>query len=134
MLQKYATPILSFLLFLLGALRAADAAGFDRAAQIQLVVLFIGAVATFFVPLVRGPWAGAIKTGLAIIAALLVLAAPYIVQGYISNSQLILFGLAAVNAVATQLGIVIRLDAPAPSDQKAYQIVRAKGGVLRAGN
>jgi len=108
--QKYATAIFSLAVLVIGALQVAVATGITPTAIAQLVVLALGGVITYVVPLVPGKWAGLLKTGIAILAAVIVLVIPYITAGTITLDQILLVVVGAINAAATQLGVNIRKD------------------------
>jgi len=108
--QKYATAIFSLAVLVIGALQVAVATGITPTAIAQLVVLTLGGVITYVVPLVPGKWAGLLKTGIAILAAVIVLVIPYITAGTITLDQILLVVVGAINAAATQLGVNIRKD------------------------
>ena len=108
--QKYATAIFSLAVLVIGALQVAVATGITPTAIAQLVVLALGGVITYLVPLVPGKWSGVLKTGIAILAAVIVLVIPYITAGTITLDQILLVVVGAINAAATQLGVNIRKD------------------------
>jgi len=108
--QKYATAIFSLAVLVIGALQVAVATGITPTAIAQLIVLALGGVITYVVPLVPGKWAGLLKTGIAILAAVIVLVIPYITAGHITLDQILLVVVGAINAAATQLGVNIRKD------------------------
>jgi len=108
--QKYATAIFSLAVLVIGGLQVAVATGITPTAIAQLVVLALGGVITYVVPLVPGKWSGVLKTGIAILAAVIVLVIPYITAGHITLDQILLVVVGAINAAATQLGVNIRKD------------------------
>lgn len=111
MLRKYAAAILPALIILLGALQTALADNvIDQVEAGQLIALVAGVVTTYFVPLSSGRWAGALKTGAAVLAAIATLIVPLIV-GF-SWQSLIVVALAVLQALATEIGVHVRTDEP----------------------
>ncbi|WP_243063176.1 hypothetical protein [Humibacter sp. RRB41] len=85
---------------------------------VQFGILAAGAIGAVFAGIVsKGPWPGILKTGIAIIAAVLTILQPYLANGAsitsISPTNWIVFGVAALNAVAVEFGIQIRTTADA---------------------
>lgn len=110
LLQKYSAALIQFLIVLGGAFQimlpqiTADEAW-------QLVAIAAGAVATFFLPLSQGPWKAALKTSASVLAAIAVTIIPFVVPGGDFNgASLVIVVLAALNAVASELGVNLRLD------------------------
>lgn len=110
--QKYATALLSLAVVLVTAVVAMP--DYTLVSILQFVVLGAGAVVTYVVPLLEGGWRGGLKTGIAVLAAVITAAIPLI--GGVWNVQTIaVVVLAAVNALATQLGVNIRVDSTVPA-------------------
>lgn len=108
-LRKYAAAILPALIILFGAVQVAIADGtVNETEGGQLLALIAGLVITFWVPLTKGRWAGALKTGAAILAAVATLIIP-LVSGF-SWTALLVFGIAALQALATEIGVQVRRD------------------------
>lgn len=107
-ISKYGAAIFSFAITLLTIVSSLKDTSF--ASLFQLIPLIITSLLVLIVPLIKGPWAGAIKTGIEIIGVIAVLLIPYVVAGTITVPQLLVVGVAILKAVATQLGIIIRLD------------------------
>jgi hypothetical protein len=107
-LPKYAVALLQFLTLLATALSVSLQDGFDNVEIAQFVAIAAGAGVTFFVPLVSGPWSGALKTGFSVVAAVATAAVPFIVNGSITSDQIMIVVLAALNAVMSEVGISIR--------------------------
>lgn len=82
-------------------------------AIVQLALLVAGAVGAIFVPLLDSAWQGALKTGVAIVIAALTALAPFLLQGHLSPQNWVVVVLAALNAVATEVGVQVRSDAAA---------------------
>lgn len=109
MFRKYAAALLPALIVLLGALQTAIADGVVSEAEAgQMIVMLGGVIATYFVPLSDGAWAGALKTSSALMAATGVLIIP-LVFGFTWESAVI-FALAALNAIATEIGVESRVE------------------------
>jgi len=114
MSARYAAAFLPLAVLVLGVLDAAQRAGgslFGWQTIIQLVILLATTGASFWLPLVPGRWAGALKTGAAIVGAVAsALVATIPDGGQFTTATLILFLTAAVKAVATEIGVQIRTD------------------------
>jgi len=109
MIQKYAAALLPAIVTLLGALQLAIANGIvDETEAGQLIALFAGVLITWVVPLVPGRWAGALKTGAAIVAAVATLIVPLLI-GF-TWQGLLIFAIAALSALATEIGVQLRTD------------------------
>lgn len=112
-MNRYATTLLNLALLALTALVTLH---YDIASIGQFVVLILGGVATFVVPVADAKWAGKLKTGVAIVTALVAAVIPFLVQGAITPSQVFTVILAGVTAFAVELGVQIRTiptDVPA---------------------
>ena len=111
MLRKYAAALLPAIIILLGALQTALADNtISRVEASQLIVLVAGVVATYFVPLAKGAWAGALKTSMAILAAIATLLVALIID--FTWQALIIVALAGLQVLATEIGVHVRTDAP----------------------
>lgn len=108
--QKYASAIFSFITVLVGALISAQGHTYDAVTVGQIITLGGGALVMYVVPLLPSGWQGGLKTGVQVVAALVVLALPYIFNGSITFSQILVFIVAAVQVLATQFGVVLRKD------------------------
>lgn len=107
--RQYAAALLPAAVALLAALQTALADGLvDQTEAGQLIALFAGVGITYFVPLAKGPWAGALKTGFAALAAIATLIIPLLV-GFTWQS-LVIFALAILQAIATEIGVHARTD------------------------
>lgn len=110
--RTYAAALLPAVITLLGALQLAIADNIiDETEAGQLIVTFAGVVITYLVPVFDGKWRGLFKTGFSVLAAVGTLIVP-LVTGF-TWTALVIFGLALLNAVATEIGVQIR-DVPAP--------------------
>lgn len=111
MIQKYLAALLSIALVVVTAFVAIPADQITPTSVGQLAVLALGAVVTFLVPLLEGVWAAGLKTGAAVLAAVITAALPFLTQGNITPTQVAIVVLAALNALAVQVGVDIRKDA-----------------------
>lgn len=106
-LRRYAAALLPALVILFGALQAAIADGIVSETEgAQLIALVAGLIATYVVPLVAGAWAGLLKTGAAILAAVATLVIPMF-TGF-SWTALLIVAIAALQALATEIGVQVR--------------------------
>lgn len=83
---------------------------------VQFGIVAAGAIGAVFAGIItKGAWPGILKTGIAIVAAILTVLQPYLANGAqvqsITATQWIIFGVAVLNAVAIELGIQIRTTA-----------------------
>lgn len=82
---------------------------------VQFGILLAGAFGTALSSVTTGPWPGIFKTGSAALAAVLTLLVPYLANGAsfasITPTNWLVFGVAAANALATELGVDIRVVA-----------------------
>lgn len=107
--RKYAAALLPAVIVLLGALQTALADNvIDATEGGQLIALLAGVGLTYFVPLLAGVWAGALKTGFAALAAIATLIIPFI-TGFSWQALVIIF-LAVLQAIATQIGVAARTE------------------------
>lgn len=115
MFQRYTTALLPLGIAILGVLDAARASGaalLGWQTILQLVILVATTGAAFWLPLVDGRWAGRWKTGAAIVGAIASAAIATIPnEHHFTTATLILFLTAALKAVATEVGVQIRVDA-----------------------
>jgi len=77
----------------------------------QVVILVATTGAAYWLPLVPGRWAGAFKTGAALVGALASALVAYVPDGHFTQATLFLFITAALKAVAVQAGVSIRVNA-----------------------
>ena len=105
--QRYATALLSLAVVLTTAFIALP--DFGLISVFQFLVLALGAVITYAVPVLPAGWRGAFKTGAAVAAAVLTAVIPLVSETW--NAQTIaVVVLVGVNALANHLGDKIRLD------------------------
>jgi hypothetical protein len=108
-LNKYMVGLLQVVLISITALQAAMAGGVTATEAWQLAGLVVGAIVSVFVPLLQGPWAGGLKVGGAILGAIIAAVVPFAVGGWNADALVIVI-LAGLNALATQLGVSVRID------------------------
>ena len=109
-MNKYAAALLSIAIVILTAFVALPAEQVTPAAIVQLALLGIGAIVTYLVPLATGRWTGILKTGAAIVAAILTAVLPFVLTGHITSTQIVIVVLAALNALAVEVGVQLRKD------------------------
>lgn len=112
-LARYSGAFLPLAVLVLGVLDAAQRSGaslvgWQTITQIALLLVTTGA--GIVLPLVPGPWSGALKTGAAIAGAIVSALIAYVPDGHFTTATLILFLTAALKAVAVQVGVTIRTD------------------------
>lgn len=109
-LQKYAAALLQVAIIAIGAFSVIPEAELSWVSLAQIAVLVAGAGITYIVPLVDGKWQGALKTGLSAGAALVTAAIPFMVNGSITPTQAAVVALAALNAIASEIGVAMRTE------------------------
>lgn len=106
-LRTFAAALLPAAFLILGAVQVAIADNrIDEVEGGQLIALAAGPVFQYFLPLLPGKWAGGLKTGFAVLAAIATLIIPLVI-GF-TWQALVLVGLAAVQALATEIGVQLR--------------------------
>jgi hypothetical protein len=113
-ITRYLTSLLPLAVAVLGVLDAAQRTGTALVGWqtiTQVVLLIVTTGAAYWLPLVPGKWAGALKTGAAIAGAIVSALIATIPEGHFTQATLILFLTAAFKAVAVQVGVTIRVDA-----------------------
>lgn len=109
--NKYLAGFLTLAISLLTALVAIPAeAWVDPVVVWQFAALVVSSIAAVFLPLLRGAWAAGLKTGSAVVLAAIGALIP-LLGGTFGVIQWALLGLAALNALAIQLGVDARVDA-----------------------
>ena len=112
--QKYAAALLPFVVLIVGASQTIINHPLDWVANLTFGLLVLGAIATYIVKLIPdAAWQGRTKTGIAILTTIIAAVLPFIVPGGFSPSASIpILIIAVLNALATELGVQIRIDAP----------------------
>lgn len=108
-MRKYLAALLSVAIVILTALAAVEVYTVDAIAQIAILAL--GTITTYFVPLLNGRWAGILKTGAALLAALIAAAAPLVIAGTYSPQAVLVVVLAGLNVLAVEVGVNVRKHA-----------------------
>jgi hypothetical protein len=119
-MSKYSAALLHILFVVLSALTAALDHGLNPATIVQLVILTIGAVVVYFVPLLDSKLSGILKVGASALTAALSVLAPLLLQGHITSAQWITIVLAALGALGVGVGVSARLDDPASPPNVTY--------------
>lgn len=108
-LNKYAAVAVSILMLVFNSLQTAIVGGLEPSEVVQLVVVFAGAIATYFVPLTKGSWAAGWKVSTALVAAVGAALAPLLVGGNLPTSeQWITVIIAGIAALGVQVGVDAR--------------------------
>ncbi len=130
-LNKYLAGLLTVLVVLATAFQAALIDGFTPTEAWQLVGLFVGVFVTVFVPLLKTGWAGALKVGGAVLGAIIAAIVPFVTGAWDMSAVTVVI-LAGLNALATQLGVNVRVDsaraivADPAQDTNALRAIDAK--------
>jgi len=124
-LAKYAPALLSLALVVIGYL--ANAADLNQTTILQLVIVGVGAVGTYFVPLVPGAWAGALKTGVAVVIAVASGLTPLLTGHSYTVQSISLVILAGLTALATEVGVGVRVTASAPAPTTVNYLAASAG-------
>jgi hypothetical protein len=110
----YTKSLLHIGVVVLAALQATiDKGPLDTASVVQLIILFVGSVVVYWAPNLGTKAANYLKVIGAAVIAVLTVAAPFIVAGHITTSQIITVIFAAIGALT--VGIVPN----APTTMKA---------------
>jgi len=123
---RYAATLLPLGVLVLGVFDAAQRAGTSLVGWqtiTQLVILLATTGAAYWLPLVPGKWAGALKTGAAVVGAIASALVATVPDGHFTTASLILFLTAALKAVAVQVGVTVRTDATKTIDARAAEDV-----------
>ena len=114
--QKYAAALLPFFILVVGASQTV-LGSLTWQNGIPFAILVAGAVATYVVRILPGGWQGGAKTGIAIFTAIAASILPFLLpSGFDPSVNLPIIVVAILNALATELGVQIRvspLDTPA---------------------
>lgn len=106
-MKRYLAALLPGFIILFGGLQTSLADDrIDAVEGGQMIALTAGVLITFVVPIVDGRWAGLLKTGAAMVAAVATLIIPLIL-GF-SWQALVIVALAALSALATEIGVQVR--------------------------
>lgn len=106
------TGVFSFLVVILTAVQGITS--FTVTNDLQLVALIASSAVVIIVPLVHTKWAGALKTGLDLAFAIIVILIPFVglwVNGTrVTQAAVVLIVIAIVKALATEFGVQVRTD------------------------
>lgn len=109
-INKYLAGLLTLAITLLTAFVAVPATAWaDPAVVWQFAALVVSSITAIFLPLASGPWAGALKTGSAVVLAGIGALLP-LLGGDFGALQWGLLGIAILNALAVELGVGVRID------------------------
>lgn len=110
-LNKYVTGALTLAITLLTAFVAIpESAWADGTTIWQFIALAVSSITAIILPLSEGIWAGFLKTGSAIVLAVIGALIPLLANGTLTTTQIILLVLAGLNALAIELGVKVRID------------------------
>ena len=109
MTTRYAAAIISVLITVIGAVAALNDVSWPII--VQLAILTLTSFTTYLLPLVPAKWAGAAKTGLEILGAILTAIVPFVLAGHITGPQVALVLLAALKALGAEVGVQARVNA-----------------------
>lgn len=112
-LNKYAAGFLSLFITVMTAAVAIPETAWTQPSIIwQFAGLVAATIVTIFLPLAKGAWAGALKTGGAIVAVVVGNVAAFLSEGVGDWGvyQWMLLGLAIGTVLATELGVNVRVD------------------------
>jgi hypothetical protein len=129
-LNKYAAAILQIAITVIGGFSIIPADQVTSAAAWGLVALAAQAIITYLVPLVKGAWEAALKTGMSALIALLTVIIPFIGQGHLTPFQWSIAALAALNTVAAELGVAVRKDTATLVATPRNEVVNKPADVL----
>lgn len=109
--NKFLTPIITIALLVVGFFQTSISDGeFTYLEKWQVAALFVGAVVTYFTPIVKGPWPGVLKVAGAVIGAALAAIITAVQTGSVFDTNLLtIIFLAGLNAFAAQTGTDARL-------------------------
>lgn len=108
-LNKYAVAILQILLVATTAFVAIPDDQLTVGTLVQLAILVVGAVAAYFLPLLKGSWKAGLKTISGIVIAVLTALIPFLAQGgVLTRTQIVVVIIAALTALANEVGVAIR--------------------------
>ena len=111
-MSKFLVAFIQLAVLVIAALQAAMEDGLTAVEAWQIGAVLAGAVVTYFVPLLQGGWAAALKVAGAVIGAVIAAIIP-LVAGEWTMSAILIVVLAGLNALATQIGVDVRVQAAA---------------------
>jgi hypothetical protein len=108
--NRYAAAILSIAVIVLTAFLAIPEDQRDAPTLWQFTALAISSGTVYLLPLLDGKWAGLLKTGSAVVLAVIGALIPLLSTGTLSATQWLVLLLAGLNALATEIGVKLRKD------------------------
>lgn len=111
-LSKFLVAFIQLTVLVTASLQAAVEDGLTAVEAWQIVAVLVGAIVTYFVPLLEGGWAAALKVAGAVLGAVIAAIIP-LVAGEWTMSAILIVVLAGLNALATQIGVDVRVQAAA---------------------
>jgi len=109
--QKYAAALIPLAILVLAGIPAVQADPDNLSVWLPFVVLVLGAVGTWAVPLFPTGWQGRAKIGVSAIAAAVSAVLPFLLPtGWNPETSIPLLLIAILNATATALGVTIRTE------------------------
>jgi len=110
-LQRYAAVLLPFFVLTVGATDTVLKHPGDLTVTVPFAILVLGAIGTYVAKLLDAKWQGGLKTGIAIATTILSAVLPFILPGGFDPAVSVpVIIVAVLNALATQLGVAIRVD------------------------
>jgi O-antigen ligase len=108
-INKYLAGILTLAIVALTGFQVILPDGVTATEAWQFGGLVVAAIGTLFVPLLSGAYAAALKVGVAVAGAVFAAGVPFFTDGW-SFAAIIVVGIAALNALAVQIGVAVRID------------------------
>jgi hypothetical protein len=110
-INQWLVGLLTLAITLLTAVNAMPASAWtDPPSVLQFVALALSSVLAVALKLGKGRWPGVFKTGVAVALAAIGAAIPLLTQGwYLTPAQIIVLVVAALNALAIELGVQVRV-------------------------
>lgn len=107
--SRFLAAFLSFALTLVGALVTIPSGALNWQAGVQLVILGISTAVVLLLPLApSAQWQGILKTGAAVVLAVLNGLTPLLLGGKYDHTTIGLIVLAGLQAVASEIGVQVR--------------------------
>jgi hypothetical protein len=111
-IKHYGVGVFSFFITILTAVQTMN--HFGVIDILQVAALAVSTFVVIIVPLLKGGWAGGLKTGLDLLGGAIVIAIPFVGQAVAGTSvtgpQIVIMVLAFLKVAATEFGVQIRTD------------------------
>ena len=111
-IKQYGVGVFSFFITVLTVVQTMN--HFGLVDILQVVALAVSTFVVIIVPLLKGSWAGGLKTGLDLLGGAVVVAIPFVGQAVagtaITGPQIVIMVLAFLKVAATEFGVQIRTD------------------------